>query len=111
MRIAVKLVLRVLLNASALYIAAAYLPGFVLATDAKEFLFGAVILALAHLILRPILAFVSFPFVLITFGLFNVVINFVLLMAADFLTPAIEISDFKTLLVASLIIGLANAIL
>lgn len=111
MRIVIKLALKIGLNALAFYIAAAYLPGFVLATSTKEFLFGAAILALVHLILRPILAFISFPFVLITFGLFNVVINFILLMTADFLTPAIAISDFKTLLVASLIIGLANAIL
>lgn len=111
MNIVVRFALKVGLNALALYVSAAYLPGFILAADTTEFLFGALILALVHLILRPVLTFVSFPFILITFGLFNIIINVVLLLIGDFLTPAITITDSKTLLIASLIIGLANALL
>ncbi|MBI4135028.1 MAG: phage holin family protein [Candidatus Sungbacteria bacterium] len=111
MNVIVRFAIKVGLNAFALYALAAYLPGFTLATDAKEFFFAALILALVHLILRPILAFISFPFILITFGLFNIIINVILLLIGDFLTPAITISDTKTLLIASVVIGLANALL
>lgn len=106
-----RFLLKIAVNGAALYLAASYLEGFQLASSPYQFVLGAVLLALVHLVLRPILSFISFPFILLTFGLFNIVINVVLLMAADYLTASITITDLQSLLIASFIIGLANAII
>lgn len=110
MGIVVRFFLKVAANAGALYLAASFLPGFTISAAPAEFIAAAAILALIHLIVRPILSLVSFPFIIITFGLFHIVINIALLWIGDAVTPSLTIADFKTLFAASIIVGLANAI-
>lgn len=106
-----KFVFKVGINILAVYIAASYLPGFHLAARGpRDLIVIGVILALIHLILRPVLRLVSFPFLIITLGLFNIVINIILLLVADALSPMLAIGDAKTLIIASFIIGIANSI-
>jgi len=111
MHFLVRFILKIGVNILALYIAASYLPGFHLAIhNPRDLLVVALILALVNLILRPVLRLISFPFLIITFGLFNIVINVVLLWVTDTLTPALTIEGVMTLIVASCIVGIANAI-
>ena len=105
-----KLITKVALNTVAIYGIAYYLPGFQISGGTKGLLMAALAVTLAHFILRPILKLISFPFLLITFGLFNIVINFFLLWAADAYSTALTIADLKTLFISSIIIGLVNSI-
>ncbi|MBI2096749.1 MAG: phage holin family protein [Candidatus Sungbacteria bacterium] len=111
MHFATKFLLRIGVNVLALYLIPLFLPGFMVAAEWKAMLAGAVLLALAHGLLKPLLRLVTFPFIIITFGLFNIVINFVLLVIADNLSPAITIADLKTTFIASIIIGILNSII
>lgn len=100
------------INLLALYIAASYVPGFhVASTGPRDLVVAGVVLALVNLILRPVLRLISFPFLIITFGLFNIIINIVLLWIGDALSPAITIDSTTALIIASFIIGIANAII
>lgn len=110
MGIITRLGLKIVLNAAALYAASLYLKGFSASSDIVELLIAALIISLVHLILRPVLKLISFPLVLITFGLFNIVINLALLSFADSLTASIAIEGWRTLLVASFIFGIINSI-
>lgn len=105
-----KLIAKVALNAAAIYGIAYYLPGFQISGGARGLILATLVITLAHFILRPVLKLVSFPFILITFGLFNIVINFFLLWAADTYSTALTIADLKTLFISSIIIGLVNSV-
>lgn len=124
MRFILKFLLKIALNALALWVASRYLNGFEVIPHAfpylgflkvtpfiQSFIAGGVILAVLNLILRPILKLVSFPFLIITFGLFNVVINLVILYLADWYLPELTISGFMAYLFGSFLIGIVNTFL
>jgi len=51
------------------------------------------------------------PVILLTLGLFIIVINMGMLWLLDFLTPSLVILDLTALFLGTLVIGLANLIL
>lgn len=105
-----RIALKIILNAAGLYAAGLYLKGFSVPSDITGLLTAALVISLVHLIFRPVLKIISFPLLLITFGLFNIVINLVLLFAADAFTASIAIEGWRTLLIASFIFGIINSI-
>ncbi|OHA10563.1 MAG: hypothetical protein A3H71_01595 [Candidatus Sungbacteria bacterium RIFCSPLOWO2_02_FULL_48_13b] len=111
MRFISHFVLRVGLNGLILWVLPQFLAGFTVSQEWQLFAGAALVLALVHSFLRPILKLISFPFLILTLGLFNIVINFVLLLVAEHLTSAITIADFNTRLIASLIIGIINSVI
>lgn len=111
MRLISHFALRIGLNALALWALPQFLSGFTVSREWQMFVGAALVLALVHSFLRPILKLISFPFLILTLGLFNIVINFVLLLVAEHLTSAITITDFQTRLIASFIIGIINSVI
>ena len=111
MRFLFKFLLKIALNAAALFAAGYLLAGFVIPPDIEYLLLGGLVLALINTFVRPILKLISFPFIIITFGLFYIVINIVLLLIADHFLAQLVIQDFWSLFWASIIIGLANSII
>lgn len=105
----VKFPARIVLNAIALYVCAAYFPKFVLGGGWITLLIGALVLAILYIFIRPILKIVTLPFFWITFGLFNIVITVFLLWIADQFLAQLAIQNFTTLFWTSIIIGLANS--
>ena len=75
----------------------------------------AVIVALVYSVINFfvdwLLVFLSFPFIVVTMGLFLFVINAFLLWITDKLIDDFEIDGFGTTLVASCLITVLNAIL
>ena len=106
-----KFVIRIALNAAALYIAGYLLDGFILPGNLEYLILGGFVLALINTFLKPILKFISFPLILVTFGLFSVVINIIILLIADHFFTQLSIQDFWTLFLSSFIIGIANSII
>ena len=103
-----KLVSRVVANAIGLYAAAYFLPGVILSGGWQGLAIAAIALALLHTILRPILKIITAPLVLITFGLFAIIINIALLWIADRYLTQIAFNDLYSLAVTALIITVAN---
>ncbi len=77
----------------------------------QSLIIGGLVLALLNIFLRPILKFVSFPLIIITFGLFSVVINFIILYLADVFLAELAIEGFRAFLFGSLLLGIVNAII
>ena len=76
-----KIFVAILLNASILYAIAFLMPSEVVATGGwKLYLVGGVVLGLLNTFIKPLLKVLGFPFILITFGLFTLVINGVILI-------------------------------
>lgn len=116
--------LRIAANIGALWLSSRLLDGFRISLSPIGFLgligvpaqfhtliIGGTILALLFLIVRPILKILSFPLILITFGLFNIVISIILLVIADRLSAGISIEGLTAYLFGALIIAAANTLI
>lgn len=66
------------------------------------------ILAIINLIIKPILVILSLPAVLITLGLFMVIINGITVFIASKLYTSLHVTDFWAAILAGMVIGLVN---
>jgi len=88
-----KLLLRLLINAVALYIAARIVPGIELGSNVLVVLGVALIFGLVNAIIRPILKLLTCPFIILTLGLLTLVINAAMLLLTSALSQAVGL-DF-----------------
>lgn len=75
-----KIFFSILLNASILYAIAYLIPEVVALGGWQLYLIAGVILGVLNTFIKPILKVLGFPFIIITFGLFTLVINGVILL-------------------------------
>ena len=61
---------------------------------AGAYLIGAAVLAAANAVLKPILALLTLPLILITFGFFYLVINIGMVALAEWIAPNFSIDGF-----------------
>jgi putative membrane protein len=66
------------------------------------------VLAAINLVIKPILVILSLPAVLITLGLFMVIINGVTVFIASKLYTSLHVTDFWAAILAGMVIGLVN---
>lgn len=71
----------------------------------------AVVYAVINFLLHRILVILSIPFIILTFGLFVLVINAFLLWITDKLIPSFEIKGIGNLVVATILISICNFVL
>ena len=108
LRLLSKLLGKVVGNAAGLYVASYFLPGVILSGGWKGLLIAAIALAVLHTILRPLLKIITAPLILITLGLFSIIINIVILWVADHYLTQIAFADLYSLAVTSVIIMVVN---
>lgn len=102
-------ILRFLLNGFAVLLTAYLLPG----VDVKDYLTAltvAVVLAIANVIVKPILIVLTIPITIVTLGLFLLVINAVIILLVDHFVPGFSVKDFWWALAFSLIMSIFNSI-
>ena len=68
------------------------------------------ILALVNLVVKPLVILLSFPAILLSLGLFMIIINALMLILVSLIYPSLHISSFITALLAGMVIGLVNYI-
>lgn len=105
-----KTILRILLTAIAVVIIANFLPGVALSGFTSAIIV-AVVLGLLRITVKPILVFLTLPATLITFGLFLLVINALMIMIASYFISGFEVSGFWIALLFSLILSFFQTIL
>lgn len=104
-----RLVLRWLVCGLGLWIAAGLLHGSVsYGNHISVVIIAGLILAVVNAIVRPILVLASLPAILLTVGLFMLVINGLTVYIASKLYPALQISSFGIAILTGVIIGLVN---
>lgn len=124
----IKNVLRAIVaNAIAIFATAYIIDGFNVDGNLQVIGIGAVVLGLVNVFVKPILKIVSFPINIITLGLFNWIINALVIYLTVYLVDGISISEgffslnymgivipeiylswFWTLIAASVSIGIIN---
>ena len=70
-----KFILRLLINAIALYLTVLIVPGIELTTGLASIIWLALIFGIVNALFRPLLKFLTCPLIILTLGLFTLVIN------------------------------------
>jgi len=103
-------VLRVLINAAALWVAASLIPGIGLG-GLGHTLLAALVLGVINAIVRPILIFLTLPITLVTLGLFIFVLNAFCLWLTSRIVPGFQVQGFWAALLGALVISAVSWIL
>lgn len=95
------------INAAALWVAdtifdSVFIDGW------KAYLIGAAVLGIANAIIKPIVTLLTFPLIVVTLGLFMLVINIAMLALAEWIAPDFAINGFWTYVGTVAIIWLVN---
>ena len=101
-------IIRILGNSLALYAAAYWVPGFVVNGGIREYLLAGVVLGILNFAIRPVLNLITMPLIILTLGLWTIVINALLLWAVDYAFDFMSIQDLTALVWAVIIISIVN---
>jgi putative membrane protein len=102
----VNFIIKVLINAAALWVAARFVPGIELTADVWQILLIALVFGLINAVLKPILKLLSLPVIILTLGLFAIIVNVILLAITAGL-----MDGFLPALLGSIVISIVSAIL
>ena len=98
------LVLRLLVNAAALAVAAWALDG--IRSDGPAWLLvTAAVFGVVNAFVRPVLTLVSLPLIVLTLGLFLLVVNALALLLVDAIAPGFHVEGFGTAVVGAVIVS------
>ena len=104
-----KILVQIVANGIGLWVARELLaPNFQLAGGFATIALAAIVLGIIQAFARPILKIFSFPLILVTLGLFNIVISMALLWLLDFALPQLSISGVWTYVWTVALLWLAN---
>lgn len=108
-----RLLIRVVINAVALYVAAAVLgENMSVPTDALGLAIVALVFGLVNAFIKPIVTLLTCPLTIVTLGLFTIVVNALMLMLTGWLTGGqVAISGFGWALVGGIIVGIVSTLL
>ncbi|MBI2007881.1 phage holin family protein [Candidatus Saccharibacteria bacterium] len=71
-------------------------------------IFAGFFLALVNMMLKPLLIVLSFPAIILSLGLFMLVINGVLIMIVDWIYSPLYVKSFGVAIIAGIIVGFVN---
>ncbi len=107
----VKIILKIVVSAAAILLAAGFLEEGVQIKDFITSLKVAVILGLLNTFIKPIFKLLTFPITLMTFGLSLLVINTIMVVVADFYVAGFDIANYVWAFIFSLIVSVVTYIL
>ncbi len=109
------LLLHWLLNAASLWVAAALIPGLDFYGGPGRLLLVAAVFGLINSTVRPLLTILTCPLIVLTLGLFTLVINALMLMATGWLPESwnlgFVVSGFWAAFFGGLVVGLVSLVL
>jgi putative membrane protein len=104
-------IFRLLIHMVAILIISYLLPGLIRVEGIWAALVAAFLLGIVNAILRPILVFFTLPITLLTFGLFLLVINGLMLWLVSLLVRGFHVNGFWGAVLGSLLISIVSWIL
>jgi putative membrane protein len=107
MPLAIRLALAVAINAAALWVANALFSG-VRIHGWWAYIIGAAVLAIANAVIKPILTLITLPLIVLTLGLFLLVINIAMVALAEWIAPNFSIDGFWSYVGTVVIVWLVN---
>lgn len=102
-----RFLLRLILNGVAIVVAAWFVPGVHLTGPGPALLAG-VLLGLVNALVRPVLLILTFPFTLVTLGLFIFVVNAVCFALTAAFVPGFNIDGFLAAFLGALVVTIVS---
>ena len=106
------ILLRLLINAAALWVATRLVDGIAFTGDVPTLFGVALVFGVLNVVLRPILKLLTFPFFLLTLGLFTFVLNAVMLLitsaASETLGLGFRVNGFVPAFIGALIVTIVS---
>jgi putative membrane protein len=98
-------------NTVALFVATWLLSGLSYGSDWWALLIAGLVFTIVNFFVKPVLAILSIPFILVTFGIFYFLINVLMLYLTHWIVPQFTIASFWWAALAAMIISAVNAVL
>lgn len=98
-------------NTVALFVATWLLSGLSYGSDWWALLIAGLVFTLVNFFLKPALAVLSIPFIIVTFGIFYLLINVFMLYLTHWIVPQFTIATFWWAVLASIIVSSVNGVL
>ncbi len=107
-----RLIIRLVINAVALWVAATYVAGISLTNDVTGLLIVALIFGLINALIKPIIGFFTCPVYVLTLGLFTFIVNALMLMLTGYLSDGrLQVESFWVALLGGIVISLVSTLL
>jgi putative membrane protein len=103
------LVLRTLITALGIWLAAYLVPG-VSATSTGALIWAAIALGLINAFVRPVLVILTLPFTILTLGLFLLFLNAAMLNLAGWFVDGFEVVGFWSSVFGAIVISLVSGL-
>jgi putative membrane protein len=98
-------------NTVALFVATWLLSGLSYGSDWWVLLVAGLVFTLVNFFLKPVLTVLSIPFIIVTLGIFYLLINVFMLYLTHWIVPHFTIAGFWWAVLAAIIISAVNGIL
>ncbi|HEX9855216.1 MAG TPA: phage holin family protein [Acidimicrobiia bacterium] len=102
------IIIRILINMLALWIAAGILSGVELEGDFWRILLVAAIFGVINAVIKPVVQLLALPLIVLSLGLVLIVINALMLLITDALTTALAIENFGWALLGAIVISIVS---
>jgi putative membrane protein len=110
-----RFLLRLLINAVALWVATRIVPGVTFAGETGYLVVVALVFGLLNALVRPILTLLTCPLLILTLGLFTFVINAVILLLTSALSGTLgigfHVSGFWAAFLGALVVSIVSILL
>jgi putative membrane protein len=98
-------------NTVALFVAAWLLSGLSYGSDGWALLGAGLAFTLVNFFLKPVLTILSIPFIVVTLGLFYLLLNVLMLYLTHWIVPQFTIAGFWWAVLGAIIVGAVNGCL
>lgn len=97
-----------LFNTVALFVATWLLSGLSYGSEWWALLIAGLVFTVVNFFLKPVLAILSIPFIIVTLGIFYFLLNVLMLYLTHWIVPQFTIATFWWAVLASIIISFVN---
>ena len=102
---------RVALNIAGLFVAALFLKGITYQDQWYVLVIAGLTLSIINVLIKPFIVILSLPALVLSLGIFSIIINGFMVYLAHILYKPFQVSSFGTAILAGLVVGLVNYVL
>lgn len=103
-----RIIVQILTNALAIALAAKIVPGIIFTGDLFTLVIAGLVLGLINFFVKPILKIISIPLIVVTLGLFTLIINMAMLWALEYLIIELTINGFWAFFWGTIVMSAVN---
>ncbi len=110
MRLLLRFIASIITNSVGIFAVAYFVPGITFTGDLVDIVITGLVLAVANSVIKPILKFVSGPLIVLTLGLFMIIVNIVILWLVAWFMPELTITGLWAYVWGVVILAILNAL-